>query len=154
MFEKILIPLDGSDHSVHALQSAVQIAKKFSGRITLIHVYSVAPLVSVSPLSSSTLTETGTLAPEVVSKLFEAARGAGTSILADGEMRVRAEGIQVETLLREGHTIDEILKTVKKGEFDLIVMGARGLSKIKEIFLGSVSHGVTRHASCPVLIVK
>ncbi|RLG91575.1 universal stress protein, partial [Candidatus Bathyarchaeota archaeon] len=37
---------------------------------------------------------------------------------------------------------------------DLIVMGARGISKIKEILLGSVSHGVARKAHCPVLIIK
>ena len=66
---------------------------------------------------------------------------------------LRLKGL-VETLLGEGHTVEEILKTAKEGEFDLIVMGARGLSTIKEIFLGSVSHGVTRHAPCPVLVVK
>ena len=151
LFEKILVPLDGSEHSVRALEKAVQIAKKFDGKITLIHVYSVVRPVSVSTI---TMAETGILAPEVVSKLVEAAREAGASVLADGERRVKAEGVQVETLLGEGHTVEEILKTAKEGEFDLIVMGARGLSTIKEIFLGSVSHGVTRHAPCPVLVVK
>jgi len=151
LFEKILVPLDGSEHSVHALDTAVQIARKFGGKITLIHVYSVAHSVSVLPI---TMTETWTLAPEVVSKLVEAARRVATGILADGEKRVRAEGVQAETLLREGHTVEEILKTAKEGGFDLIVMGARGLSGIKEIFLGSVSHGVTRRAPCPVLVVK
>ncbi len=151
MFEKILVPLDGSEHSVRALENAVQIAKKFGGKITLIHVYSVALPVSVSPI---TMAETGTLAPEIVSKLVEASRGAGANILADGKKRVKAEGVQVETLLREGHIVEEILNTAKEGEFDLIVIGARGLSRIEEIFLGSVSHGVTRHAPCPVLVVK
>ncbi len=151
MFEKILVPLDGSEHSVRALENAVQIAKKFDGKITLIHVYSVARPVSVSPI---TMAETGTLAPEVISKMVEAARARGASILADGEKKVKVKSVQVDTLLREGHTVEEILKTAKEGEFNLIVMGARGLSKIKEIFLGSVSHGVTRHAHCPVLVVK
>ena len=90
LFEKILVPLDGSEHSVRALEKAVQIAKKFDGKITLIHVYSVVRPVSVSTI---TMTETGTLAPEVVSKLVEAAREAGASVLADGERRVKAEGV-------------------------------------------------------------
>jgi nucleotide-binding universal stress UspA family protein len=58
------------------------------------------------------------------------------------------------TLLSEGHTVEEILKTAEEGEFDLIVMGARGISRIKEILMGSVSDGVTRHAPCPVLVGK
>jgi nucleotide-binding universal stress UspA family protein len=150
LFEKILVPLDGSERSMHALEKAVQIAKKFNGKITLIHVYSVAYPVSVSPFVPAPEVSTSTL----VLKFAEAARKAGAGILADGEKKVKAEGIQVQTLLKEGHTVEEILKTAREGEFDLIVMGARGLSKIKEIFLGSVSHGVTRHAPCPVLVVK
>lgn len=151
MFEKILVALDGSEHSLRALKNAVQIAKKFDGKITLIHVYSVVHPVTVSPI---TMTETEPLAPEIVAKLVEATRKAGADILADGKKKAKAEGVQVETSLREGHTVEEILQTAKEGEFDLIVMGARGLSKIKEMFLGSVSHAVTRHAPCPVLVVK
>ena len=142
LFEKILVPLDGSEHSLHALEKAVQIAKKFDGKITLIHVYSTAWLIS----KPRELT--------ILPKLIEEAREAGNDILADGEKKVKAEGVEVKTLLREGHTVGEILKTCREGKFDLIVMGARGLSTIKEIFLGSVSHGVTRHAPCPVLVVK
>lgn len=92
-----MVPLDGSEHSMRALEKAVQIAKKFDGK---------------------------------------------------------AERVQVETLLKEGHTAEEILRTARAGKFDLIVMGARDLSKIKEVFLGSVSHEVARQAPCPVLVVK
>jgi len=49
---------------------------------------------------------------------------------------------------------EEILKKAREGNFDLIVIGARGISKMKEILIGSVSHGVTTHAPCPVLVVK
>ncbi|MGD8507032.1 MAG: universal stress protein [Candidatus Bathyarchaeota archaeon] len=150
MFEKILVPLDGSEHSVRASDNAVKIAKKFNGKITLIHVYSGMNPVFVSAITR----ETGIPDPKFLSKLDEAAREAGANILADGEERAKAEGVQVETLLSAGHTVEEILKTSKEGRFDLIVIGARGLSSIKEIFLGSVSHGVIIHARCPVLVVK
>ena len=42
VFEKILVPLDGSEHSLNALEKAIQIAKKFDGKITLINVYSIS----------------------------------------------------------------------------------------------------------------
>jgi len=155
LFEKILVPLDGSEHSLRALEIAIQMAKKFEGKITLIHVYSVTvrPIIVPEP---TTFTPPGipVMTPTEVSKVAEASRKAGSRILDDGEQKVKTEGAQVETLLKEGHTVQEIINTAREGKFDLIVMGARGLSKIKEILLGSVSDGVTRNAPCPVLVVK
>ncbi|MEM2995471.1 MAG: universal stress protein [Candidatus Bathyarchaeia archaeon] len=155
MFQKILVPLDGSEHSLKALDIAVQIAKKFNGKITLIHVYSVAvrPVIVPEP---TTLTPPGFpfMTSSEISKVDEVARKTGSNILLDGEQRVRAEGVPVETLLREGHTVQEIVKIAREGMFDLIVMGARGISKIRELLLGSVSDGVIHHAPCPVLVVK
>ncbi|MEM3789229.1 MAG: universal stress protein, partial [Candidatus Bathyarchaeia archaeon] len=58
------------------------------------------------------------------------------------------------TVLREGHVVQEIVRAAEEGKFDLIVMGARGISRIKELILGSVSDGVIRHAPCPVLVTK
>jgi len=155
LFDKILVPLDGSEHSLKALDIAVQIAKKFGGKLALIHVYSVSvgPVIMPEP---TTLTPPmiPVMTPAEVSKTVEAARKAGTSILTDGEQKVKAEGVQVETILKEGHTVQEIVKTAKEGEFDLIVIGGRGISKIRELLLGSVTDGVIHHAHCPVLVIK
>lgn len=155
LFGKILVPLDGSEHSLRALEIAIQIAKKFEGRITLIHVYSVSvrPVVIAEP-TTLTPPSVPTMPPADFSKVIEAARKAGNTILANGEDKVKAEGIPVETLLKEGHNVKQILKTARDGEFDLIVMGARGVSRIREMLLGSVSDGVIRNASCPVLVTK
>ena len=155
MFEKILVPLDGSDHSVRALEKAVQIAKKFSGKVTLIHAYSVSmqPIILPEPtmLSSPTIP---ILTAAEISRVVEAARATGERILKDGEARAKAEGVVVEALIVEGHAVQEIVKTAKEGNFDLIVMGARGVSHIRGLLLGSVSDGVIHHALCPVLVVK
>ncbi len=155
LFDKILVPLDGSEHSLRALEIAVQIAKKFGGKITLIHVYSVSvgPVIMPEP---TTLTPPmiPVMTPAEVSKTVEATRKAGTSILTDGEQKVKAERVQVETMLKEGHTVQEIVRTAKEGKFDLIVIGGRGISKIRELLLGSVTDGVIHHAHCPVLVIK
>jgi nucleotide-binding universal stress UspA family protein len=81
-------------------------------------------------------------------------RDFGKRLLAEAEERVRSEKIEVETELAEGNAVDVIVKKSKEGKFDMIIMGARGLSTIKKIFVGSVSEGVIRNAPCPVLIVK
>ena len=63
-------------------------------------------------------------------------------------------GITVETILEEGDPPKVILDTAKKFSANIIVIGSRGLSQIKELLLGSVSHSVTKHADIPVLVVK
>jgi len=155
LFKKILVPLDGSEHSMKALNIAVQIAKKFKGKITLIHVYSVSafPLLMPEP---TTLTPPGIplVTQTEVSKITEAARKKGGDILANGEKKAKAEGVPVEKVLLEGHVVNEIVRTAKDGQYDLIVIGARGISKMRELLLGSVTDGVIHHVSCPVLVVK
>jgi nucleotide-binding universal stress UspA family protein len=144
LFEKILVALDGSGHSIYALERAIQIAKKFEGKITLVHAYTthMASLPKEYALAEST-------APMV-----EVSGDAGKNILADAKAKTETEGVQVETILVMGQAVETIVEASKNGKFDLIVIGARGLSPIKEILLGSVSHGVTTHAQCPVLVVK
>ena len=60
----------------------------------------------------------------------------------------------VKSLLREGRVVREIMKILENEKVDLIVMGARGISGIKKLFLGSTSEAVVKKATCPVLIVK
>jgi nucleotide-binding universal stress UspA family protein len=155
VFEKILVPLDGSEHSIKALEAATQIAKQFNGKITLIHVYSVTPGPVIMP-EPTTMTPSGfpVMAPAEISKVTDAVRRAGSRVLEEGEEKVEAEGVPVEKTLVEGHTVQEIVRTAKEGEFDLIVIGARGISKIRELLLGSVTDGVIHHACTPVLVIK
>jgi nucleotide-binding universal stress UspA family protein len=155
LFAKILVPLDGSEHSLKALERATEIAKKFSGKITLIHVYSV----SIQPIMLPAPTTLGSpsipiLTGAEVSRMAEATRGFGNRILREGEEKVKAEKVQVEKTLVEGHAVEEIVRAATEGNFDLIVIGARGISHIREILLGSVTDGVIHHVHCPVLVVK
>ncbi|HVO36696.1 MAG TPA: universal stress protein [Candidatus Acidoferrum sp.] len=155
MFEKILVPLDGSEHSTKALAMATQIAKRFEGKITLIHVYSVTvrPVMMPEPTAIA-----GPGIPMMssaeISKVADYAREAGQRILSDGEDQVKAQNVHVEKSLVEGHVVYEIIKLAREGNFGLIVIGARGISKIRELLLGSVTDGVIHHASCPVLVIK
>jgi nucleotide-binding universal stress UspA family protein len=158
VFEKILVPLDGSDHSFKALDAAIQIAKKFTGKITLVHVYRVSATVDVNYEASQEpgIPATGVpvMTASEVSKLDRYASETGNSILAEGKRRVSAEKVGAETVLREGHVVEEISRVAEEGNFGLIVIGARGVSHIREMFLGSVTESLMHNASCPVLVVK
>ncbi len=153
MFKKILVPLDGSEHSLKALDEASEIAKISSGKLTLIHVYSGEAIRASGPYAR------GYTGPPVfvgaeASRLIEAAQKFGNRILQDAEQRIGATGVQVEKKLVKGHTAQEIVRLADAGDFDLIVMGARGVSHIKEMFLGSVTDAVIHHAHCAVLVIK
>jgi len=154
LFEKILVPLDGSEHSLKALTVAIQIAKKFKGKVSLIHVYSVSVTPAIIPEPTTLTPPIPVMTPAEVTKTIEATRKTGLNILAEGEQKAKDEGVEVETILREGHIVQEIISTTGEGKFDLIVIGARGVSRIRELLLGSTTDGVIHHASCPVLVMK
>jgi nucleotide-binding universal stress UspA family protein len=153
LFQKILVPLDGSEHSLKALEEAAQIAEKFSGKITLIHVFSVQPIMISEPSAVSSL-NMPILTGAEVSMMIEAARKYGNRILDDGQQRTKGAKVQVEKMLVEGHAVQEIARVSNEGSFDLIVIGARGVSHMREMLLGSVTDGVIHHAHCPVLVIK
>ena len=156
IFQKILVPLDGSEHSRRALESAIQIAKSFNSKLMLLTVHHI----TITPVTSPELTIQAPVivpdasAAEMTERAVEAAHNYDKKILAEAEAKVRSEKVEVETELIDGNAVEEIVRKAEEGKFDLIVMGARGLSTIKKLFIGSVSDGVIKKAPCPVLIVK
>ncbi len=132
LYQKILVPIDGSEHSKRALNEAIRIAKMTSGNITLLNVQSNHAKIPSQASSDAT----------------------HSIILNDSKRIAEAEGVTADTLLQEGSVVDMIVKTAKEGKFDLIVVGARGLSKFEELLLGSVSHGVLEKAPCPVIVTR
>lgn len=144
MFEKILVAFDGSPHSIQALDIAVKMAKKFQTEISLIYVYSIQGFA----LTQFEMQVEGT------ARWVELEHQGGENILKEGQEIAHSKGLKIKTLLKEGHIVEEILKIAREEKMDLIILGARGLSRMKEMLLGSVSVGVTRHAPCPVLVAK
>lgn len=138
LYEKILVPVDELDDCNSALREAIKVANMSGGKITVIHVH---------PKWSTFIVESKEALPEIL-------KSEATNILLKAEKQVRAEGFEVETLLLDGDVVQQIVKTAIDEHFDLIVMGARRKSNLKELILGSVSSGVLKNASCPVLITK
>ena len=154
MFQKILVPLDGSEHSLKALEEAAQLAKMSTGKITLLSVYSGQPPIFMAGSPDSGYQNAPIFTGAEVSKIIEAAQRSGLKLLEDGEERIKAAKVPVEKMVVEGHAVKEIVKAAKEGNFDLIVIGATGVSHVKEMLLGSVTDGVIHHANCAVLVIK
>lgn len=155
MFRKILVPVDGSENSKKALAHAVGLAREFESEIILIHAYSGAvPLIAPATDALTLPTVPSPTAATVATKLREDAQKMGEKILADAQLTVKENGISAKAVLREGDAVGKIVAVAESEEIDLIVIGHRGMSRFKEILLGSVSEGVVHKAPCAVMIVK
>jgi len=127
---KILVAVDGSKHAQKALEHAGQLALKYNAAVTLLNVAQ-------------------TVLPHIKT---ETARNMGDRVVSEAAAQVKE--LKVDKRVEIGHPAKTILDVAKKGNYDLIVVGSRGLNPAKRFFLGSVSDKVSRHAQCSVLIVK
>lgn len=136
--------MDGSEYSLKALDLAIDLAKKYQSQLLLVHVV-MRQIYAINP------PEAGILAGTAIVRELEAE---GKSILAKGEETVKAQGLPVQTRLKQGVPAEELLRTAADEKVDLMVLGSRGLSQVKAFLLGSVSDKVSHHAKCPTLIVR
>ena len=142
MFENILVAVDGSKHSDAAFDVAMDISQKYGSQVFVLHVF-----------------QGGTGPGTLVSPGFEDdMRAIGQQIFDSYEAKVKEgrDSLQknVRMLLEMGDAAQKIMETASKIKCDLVLIGSRGRGGFKELLLGSVSHKVTNHASCPVLVVK
>ena len=145
MIEKILVAIDGSDHADRALNFAMALAQKFEAKILLLTVVPplFLPIPSLNVMKSQAVTD----ALAELEQSFKA-------VLSKAERKAKElTGLKVFTRLERGNPDEVIVETAKIGNFDLIVVGSRGLGR-RDFALGSVSSRVAENATCPVLIVK
>lgn len=149
MFKNILVALDCSKYAENSLKVAIEIAKKFNSNLFLIHVvapreeYCRAGITGKIRVKCNIDQITEDDIPIICNELLDMSKANAV-----------AKGIPVSTILKEGKIVEEILSIIRERKIDLVVMGSRGQSMIKKLFLGSVSGGVAKEASCPVLITK
>jgi len=150
MVKKILVPIDGSEHSDKALDYALDLAEKYSAEINLLSV--AQPFIAAGPsfigYPMTVPLDTASYVKDIETaheKILEEAHKKAKKIKPD---------IKVSKQLVNGRPADRIVEVANKRGCDLIVMGSRGVGGIKGLFLGSVSDRVADQAHCPVLIVK
>ena len=148
MIKKILVALDGSEHANHALDYALDLAESCSANIELLTVF--------QPVYSLISDELDYIAPSVTERYLDALKDYHKKVLSEGLKRANElkPHLKISTKLAEGRPADEIVEKAKEGNFDLIVIGSRGLGGVTQLLLGSVSGKVASHASCPVLIIR
>jgi nucleotide-binding universal stress UspA family protein len=127
---KILVPIDGSEHSFRALRYVSMLATKDNPEVTLLYVQETS-IFRLRPNATK----------EIGNRILSAAA-------------TQLKGVKPEQKLESGDPAKTILKTAKKGDYDLIVIGSRGHSTTEMFMLGSVSDHVVQYADRPVLVTK
>lgn len=141
MFNKILVAIDSSTMSKKVLETAMQFAKDQQAEITLMHV------------GKEFILPQGVVVADITTIKREM-RQMGIDLLDSAKADLAKQGFEVETYYTEGSAPRLIVGYATKEQFDIIIIGSRGLGNIKEMMLGSVSHKVSKLSTCPVLIVK
>lgn len=139
--ETILVPTDFSENADRAFATAIQFARAFDAQIQLLHVYDIPDTSTVYEVTFPT-------------GIVDGVRKAASVSLEALKKQAKAEGIESFTELVFGSPSQAIVEYAKESKADLIVMGTRGNSLLKQLFLGSVAERTLRLAPCPVLTVS
>src|SRR4028118_195279 len=142
---KVLLATDSSKESGLAAQTAADIAENTSSELHIVLVGLSVGYVGMGPPEIADIP-----APRQEDLNEEAQR-----LLEAQVQQIEADGGNVaQAHLRVGRPDEEIVALAEEIGAGLIVMGSRGLSRIRRLLMGSVSVSVVRHAHCPVLVVR
>ena len=147
MFQSILVPLDGSEHSQMALHVACKLISKTGGQITLVHV--------PEPLEHEPMMVWGLGAVPMGANQEEREK-VGQALLDKAVEDAKSQGLEqnsITTKLVQGAPQQVILAAAKEHHVDAIIMGSRGLSDLKGLVVGSIAHRVSHAADCRVITV-
>lgn len=146
MYSKILVAVDGSDASLHALKQATELARGLSAALRIVHVVDMNWLP---------------LGPELaidVDAISAARRSAGEKTLAAARATAQEDGVDAEATLKETetpaqHVAEAIVEEACRWPADLLVVGSHGRRGFERLMLGSVAEGIARRSPVPVMLV-
>ena len=134
--KKILVPLDGSKNSMRGLDEAIYLARQCHATITGLYVIPIYPR---------------NFADAIMPYQIHLSKSA-KKFMSNAKTKCAQKGIVFRSKIVFGSPVSEIDDMAKK--FDIIVIGSRGQSGLKEMFLGSVANAIIHKSKVPVLVIK
>ncbi|AMD01762.1 universal stress protein [Halomonas chromatireducens] len=146
MFNTILVPVDGSENAKKALSVACQLANQADATLHILHIpeelsHETTLVWGIGAIAiEASRQERDDIGQQVVEKAAQAARDKGVT--------------KVETAIGRGDPARSIISEAKTRGVEAIIMGSRGLSDLRGLVVGSVSHKVSHAAECTVITVR
>jgi nucleotide-binding universal stress UspA family protein len=147
MYQRILVPVDGSPTSERGLDEAIRLARLTGGRLRLMHVVDELSLAMANGGGFSMAR------PD----MFQLLRDGGAQILAQAQARVEAASLPVDTLLDDtlgGRVAELVVAQARQWPAELIVIGTHGRRGVGRLVMGSGAEQILRLAPVPVLLVR
>lgn len=135
----ILLPVDGSEHSMHAAGYATKMALLMSARLLLLYCHRPFPVQLGEPYFQ---------------KAIDTIMAKSNTLMTPFREMLSKKSAAFEQLIMEGPAGQKICEIAQIEGCEMIIMGSRGRSNLKGLLLGSVAHRVLQQAPCPVLIVR
>lgn len=135
----ILLPVDGSEHAGRAANYAAKMAKMMAARLLLLHCHRPFPVKMGEPFFQNAIDRIMQQSAELIAPL---------------QHMFDDRGLDCSELILEGPPGEKICEIARIENCEMIIMGSRGRSDLKGLFLGSVTHRVLQQAPCPVLVVR
>ncbi len=161
MYKKIFVPVDNSEHSVCAIDMAVELAQAFDAKVVASHAYAARMHDYRFKQMEFTLPEEYLIeeAMEKQRKIHDTLITMGLELISDSylvvaDQRCKAAGVPFEPKMYDGKNWKVIVKDVEDSDYELVVMGALGLGAVKDSQLGSVCERVTRRVRTDTLVIK
>jgi CBS domain-containing protein len=140
MFRRLLVAYDGSRGAEAALRLGIELAKASGAELATVAVEE--PL----PRYAATIGEVEAARAAIAAHFHALTKHARDLALV--------EGLEIDTLVRQGPEVDAILGVVREGRYDLLVLGGRGHRRILDRLVGSTAHSLARLAPCSILLVR
>lgn len=146
MYERILVPVDGSATSNAGLIEATKLAKLTGAHMRLLHVVDEMPfMMAAGGFGAMTVDVLGSL------------KTAGEAILQEARTRVETSGVAVDSVLLDsngGRLCDRVIEQADSWSADVLVLGTHGRRGVRRMLLGSDAEQIVRTSTVPVLLVR
>jgi nucleotide-binding universal stress UspA family protein len=164
--KRILVAVDGSKPSLNAGKQAIKLAEKHQAELTALYVISsdirygyledpVTPSLE-DPVAPSLEDPVAPSLPRPPKEIVMMAMETGQKYVDEVKQKASETKISVRTdvVIGTSSVVKAIVEYAEEKKMDMIVIGSRGMSRLKRMLLGSIASGVVKYAHCPVLVVK
>jgi nucleotide-binding universal stress UspA family protein len=152
MYSQIVVPLDGSEESARALPHAVELARAGSATLHLLMVVSRSEEIEFMRGAGESYL-TAEYSRDMARDLIAARIKHAEDYLKEVASSLESQGVKVQTAVREGAAVENIVAHSREQQADLIVMCTRGRGGIQRLLVGSTTDRVIRSGGVPVLAI-